>query len=326
MGFGFVVISFIITWAYSPTFTEFVPRWVSYLSAGTTFLWLILDNCDGKQARKTKNESPVGQLLDHGCDCLSATLCFCTFYSVIGMGGGHDLFLSYVFGMVSFYFALWEEMMTDFFHLGIINVPDEGLIFTTICFLITGFNPDFWKYKILKISLITIFNVTVFASSILTFIQGLLAGIKGDNFKKNSRNNNIKSILPCLLPITIIFIWYISDLDLPNRQLRMIISVIGVIFANINFRVTLAHVSSNHEMWFYAKRMWALFIPLPLYVLFGKDYLSEYLFLLIWFIYGLLSFLHLGLSVTFQLSSYLGIPILTNKNTNNTKMMKKLSK
>ena len=31
-------------------------------------LYLILDNLDGKQARKTKNSSPFGLLMDHGCD------------------------------------------------------------------------------------------------------------------------------------------------------------------------------------------------------------------------------------------------------------------
>jgi phosphatidylglycerophosphate synthase len=35
----------------------------------------IWDNCDGKQARKTKNSSPLGMILDHGIDSANAWLC-----------------------------------------------------------------------------------------------------------------------------------------------------------------------------------------------------------------------------------------------------------
>lgn len=34
----------------------------------------ILDNMDGKQARKTGSSSPLGLLFDHGCDALNATV------------------------------------------------------------------------------------------------------------------------------------------------------------------------------------------------------------------------------------------------------------
>ncbi len=30
----------------------------------------ILDNMDGKQARRTKTSSPLGMMFDHGCDAL----------------------------------------------------------------------------------------------------------------------------------------------------------------------------------------------------------------------------------------------------------------
>jgi ethanolaminephosphotransferase len=33
-----------------------------------------LDNCDGKQARKTGNSTPLGMLFDHGCDSLIVTI------------------------------------------------------------------------------------------------------------------------------------------------------------------------------------------------------------------------------------------------------------
>ena len=34
----------------------------------TQFLYQLLDNIDGKQARRTGNSTPFGMLMDHGCD------------------------------------------------------------------------------------------------------------------------------------------------------------------------------------------------------------------------------------------------------------------
>ena len=35
------------------------------------FIYQTLDAIDGKQARRTKTSSPLGELFDHGCDSLS---------------------------------------------------------------------------------------------------------------------------------------------------------------------------------------------------------------------------------------------------------------
>jgi phosphatidylglycerophosphate synthase len=37
------------------------------------WIYSTLDAVDGKQARKTKSSSPLGQLFDHGCDSFSTT-------------------------------------------------------------------------------------------------------------------------------------------------------------------------------------------------------------------------------------------------------------
>ena len=42
------------------------PRWLYYLNGFSVFWYLHLDCLDGKQARRTKSSSPLGQLFDHG--------------------------------------------------------------------------------------------------------------------------------------------------------------------------------------------------------------------------------------------------------------------
>lgn len=49
-----------------------VAPWWCYLEAVGYLMARILDEMDGKQARKTGNSSPLGLLFDHGCDSLTA--------------------------------------------------------------------------------------------------------------------------------------------------------------------------------------------------------------------------------------------------------------
>lgn len=51
-----------------------IPSWVSILSGVLYFTYHIFDLLDGKHARNTKNSSPLGLLMDHGCDALTTFL------------------------------------------------------------------------------------------------------------------------------------------------------------------------------------------------------------------------------------------------------------
>ncbi len=63
-GFGTLCISL-----QTPHNTPVIP-WTLLLYSICVFAYQTLDNIDGKQARKTKNSTPLGMLLDHGCDAL----------------------------------------------------------------------------------------------------------------------------------------------------------------------------------------------------------------------------------------------------------------
>ena len=62
--------SLVLVW-YCPTATEVAPWWTTFSCALGLFIYQTLDAIDGKQARRTKTSSPLGELFDHGCDSLS---------------------------------------------------------------------------------------------------------------------------------------------------------------------------------------------------------------------------------------------------------------
>lgn len=43
-----------------------------FFTALGLFIYQSLDAIDGKQARRTNSQSPLGELFDHGCDSVSA--------------------------------------------------------------------------------------------------------------------------------------------------------------------------------------------------------------------------------------------------------------
>ena len=64
------ILSIIIISFYDFTFSEPVPAIIPIFCALMLFLAQTLDAIDGKHARNTKRSSPLGQLMDHGCDSM----------------------------------------------------------------------------------------------------------------------------------------------------------------------------------------------------------------------------------------------------------------
>jgi hypothetical protein len=55
---------------------EQCSRWLYFLTALGLFIYQSLDAIDGKQARRTNSQSPLGELFDHGCDSVSCGIKF----------------------------------------------------------------------------------------------------------------------------------------------------------------------------------------------------------------------------------------------------------
>lgn len=100
--------------------------------AVTIFIYQNLDNIDGKQARKTSilfliqgTGSPLGMLFDHGVDSLCSFMLAIQFLEIIKIKD-FDVIIPalFVFIMLPFFSALWNQYSTGFFKLGRVNPVD----------------------------------------------------------------------------------------------------------------------------------------------------------------------------------------------------------
>ena len=71
IGWLFIIFSYVNILRYDYTFKEDIPNSCFLSAACCIWIYSTLDAIDGKQARRTKSSSPLGQLFDHGCDSFS---------------------------------------------------------------------------------------------------------------------------------------------------------------------------------------------------------------------------------------------------------------
>jgi ethanolaminephosphotransferase len=102
------------------------------------FMYIHLDALDGKQARRTGTSSPLGQLFDHGCDCINLIFMILMFWSVFGYANGLMLPFYASLCYAVFITTTWEEFHTGLLELDFFNGPVEGTTILSVCSLLTG--------------------------------------------------------------------------------------------------------------------------------------------------------------------------------------------
>ena len=126
LGFLHCAFSFSVTWYYTPNFDRPVPDWVFLLMGYCAAAYYTLDCMDGKQARRTGQSSPLGQLFDHGFDCI-CTLSHISNNAAFLMIGGTPWFLGLQgSGFFAFFMAQWEEYYTGTLNHAVGNFGVTG--------------------------------------------------------------------------------------------------------------------------------------------------------------------------------------------------------
>lgn len=141
-------LAYVLIMWYSPDLESPCPRWVYLVAAVCMFIYQTLDAIDGKQARRTKSSSPLGQLFDHGCDAICACLSSIFVAATIRSGATPFSFLVLLIHIIPFYFANWEESQTGKMRFGIIGVTEGQLVIMAVMLATGILGPDIWEYKI----------------------------------------------------------------------------------------------------------------------------------------------------------------------------------
>ena len=148
---GFNVIAAVISYNDGGfNFSQELKPFTCMIIGVFQLLYQLLDNIDGKQARRTGNSTPFGMLMDHGCDVFTNIF---TAYNLskLALVGNEDIFsFSVFFGLfLGFYMMTYEEYKLGEMHFPMINGTDEGNFFIFLLGVVCGiFSQDFLLYTI----------------------------------------------------------------------------------------------------------------------------------------------------------------------------------
>ena len=98
--------------SYDTTMTAKLPVHVHFYAVFCLFWYQTLDAVDGKQARRTKTSSPLGQLFDHGCDGINTIMFIILLWSSFERGADWAFFVCFAVFTLAFFIGQWEEQHT----------------------------------------------------------------------------------------------------------------------------------------------------------------------------------------------------------------------
>ena len=132
---------------YDPTLYASYPMILYIIAAVGLFMYQTLDALDGKQARRIKAFSPLGQLFDHGCDSFStASVVVFLLVCLKVPSAKMNLLIYFAYILVVYMSNLAEKfthvLTTSYGQFGVTEIQMAQIFFL----LMTGFGLTKWMY------------------------------------------------------------------------------------------------------------------------------------------------------------------------------------
>lgn len=129
------------------------PAWIFVLTGAMLFAYQFLDNLDGHQARRTKTSSPLGLLMDHGCDAFNCIVGSISVSTSVCAGATWKSWTVVITAVIVFFMNTWEEYYRGALVLPIINGPNEGILIAIAIYMATAVvGPQWWVQNSIVIS------------------------------------------------------------------------------------------------------------------------------------------------------------------------------
>ncbi|PXF44134.1 putative CDP-alcohol phosphatidyltransferase class-I family protein 3 [Gracilariopsis chorda] len=265
-GFLLIVASHLQLLYYSHDLTQQAPRSVYALAGWALFSYMVLDNLDGKQARRTNSSSPLGQLFDHGCDALNVTLSGMTMLATVQLGcTAQAMLMLLTLGHTMLFMATLEEYLTGAMILRQLNGPNEGIMTLCCLYALTAvFGPQLWHKQLSQlvpdsllthipqqVSALAMNRICVIVSIVATIhavagnVYGVVQHARGMKQRLKALTNMVARSVPLLLYASIFQLTPIlAPRTFANVGIAMMWTSGGAIYDLIT-RVMLAHLTGG---------------------------------------------------------------------------------
>ncbi|XP_045492736.1 cholinephosphotransferase 1 isoform X3 [Colias croceus] len=261
-----IVTTLILVW-YSPDARQDPPRWACAVCALGVFVYQSLDAIDGKQARRTGSQSPLGELFDHGCDSISTV--FIALGACIAVKLGEYptwMFFQCFCAMTLFYCAHWQAYVTGTLKMGRIDVTEAQYAIILIHLISATLGPEAWAYQVGSLEARYSLGGAALAGAALA-LGSLGAAIAAGGVGKNGSTVAGTSILSPVIPFSFVvvpafIIFQKSESHVYENHPALYILAFGMVAAKVTNRLVVAHMTKS-EMEYYD---WSMLGPAMLFL------------------------------------------------------------
>lgn len=297
---------------YCPDATQQAPSWALYLCAMGLFVYQALDAIDGKQARRTNSSTPLGELFDHGCDCVSIVFVVIGWCIALQLGRTPQLMMVECFATVFlFYSAHWRTYCTGALKFGWIDVT-EAQFFVMLIYVLTGlFGNDLWSYILPVVGVeVRVLPVAVSVATAVYcgrsyFSVILLQGGVG----KNGSTVAGTSVLSPGIPIGLLILLGVvtarnSPSHIYEHHAVLFVLSYGLACSKVTCRLVIAHMATSPMELFDVTMVGPLLLYINQYL---NCVVSEYFVLWTFFLYCLVDLLRYAYQACRQICAHMNI-------------------
>merc|ERR1712131_5999 len=297
------------------------PPHVYYFNAVALFLYQTLDAIDGKQARRTDTQSPLGELFDHGCDSLSTIFVSLSVMITVDSISSEPFYFAVFIILCShcFYCVHWVSYVTGTLHFGIFDVTEIQFAAMGVFTLTAMFGQEIWKFTpLFGFPLRYITYISLLMSILATWPKHVeLATTNGAGMNGATvANTSIISPFGPVAAILIIGIQMAYRTRLYSRHPIATVLLITVSMAKITNKLIIASMTKSEL------NIWDTSLC-PLLVMFLNQYWGLWLpenkliyICLLWAVFNLAQYL---ISTYKQIAGYLNIRVLLIPSSKATK-------
>ncbi|MBL9112104.1 MAG: CDP-alcohol phosphatidyltransferase family protein [Myxococcales bacterium] len=159
------------------------PSAVYVIPAITLHLYNLCDNADGAHARRTKQTSPLGELLDHGLDLLNVA--YIAALSALAIGAsplGSVAMVAAVTGAAAAVY--WEQAETGVFQLGLLNQVEATFVLSGVLVTAAIVGPE-------AIGAVHVGPIALRDGVAFTVVVGAIAGVLHGGLRVHRRRGNL---------------------------------------------------------------------------------------------------------------------------------------
>ncbi len=298
-------------------------------------MYSTMDNCDGKQARRTGTSSGLGELFDHGIDSLNCTLGSLCETAAMGLGTSKAGIFTALIPCLPMFFSTWETYHTHTLYLGHFNGPTEGLIIACLIMILSGYyGPQIWEQRITDLLghhyffgyheffgtysvrdlWVPILLIALFGAHMPSCVLNVIKARRRDNLPVMEA---FMQWTPMVVFTFAIGAWLFSPYStlMPDNHLVLFCLTMSFVFGRMTTKIILAHLTRQPFPY------WTVMITpliggaflgnLPRLGLPAVSASIELWYLRGYFCFALIAYFHWALLVINSICSYLGINCLT---------------